>query len=141
MQQVFFLIISAMFVAFSLSWASSGGGSERFSAYLVPEEIQFPLLATESENVLFAKIKLRGSCESVDSIVQERRGSKIIFSIRMRNDSDQVCLLQPIKDVSIKLKIQTQHIPESLYFGIYFRQDEENLKYFGAVSGRKESLN
>lgn len=140
MRQVFFLLISAMFAAFSLSWASSKDSGGRAVGYLVPGEIQFPLLNAEDENILFAKIPLRDSCQSLGSIQQERRGQKIIFSIRAKVSPGQVCSMNSKKEISLKLRIEPDRLSDSLYLGVYFREDDEKLKYFGAVSARRKSI-
>lgn len=139
MRQVFFLLASAMFVAFSLSWASPSSSVESY--YAVPDHVLFPSSFSFKEKPeISASITLKDSCESIESLQQEPRGHKVIFSIRLQHKNNDLCLQQTRSNVTVSAAIENFKVDSSRRIDIYFREDDENLKYFGAIEMKEELL-
>lgn len=137
MRQVFFLLASAMFVAFSLSWAAPSSSKEGY--YAVPDQVLFPSsLSFKDKAEVFASVTLKDTCESIEGIQQETRGHKVIFSIRLQHKSNDLCLQQVRSSVSVTAAIENFKIDSSRRIDIYFREDDENLRYFGAIEMKEE---
>jgi hypothetical protein len=131
MRQVFFLLVSAMIAAFSLSWASPGLGEHDF---LVPDQVILPLVhSTLSKLEISSVVSLKDSCEKIESLTQEVRGSKVILGIKVMHLSDRVCLQQVQSDISVNFLLENVRMNSTRQVDVYFREDEENLKYFGSV--------
>jgi hypothetical protein len=131
MRQVFFLLVSAMIAAFSLSWASPGTGEHDF---LVPDQVILPLVhSTKNKLEISSLVSLKDSCEKIESLTQEVRGSKVILGIKTMHLSDRVCLQQIQSDISVNFLLENVRMNSSKQMDVYFREDEENLKYFGSV--------
>lgn len=140
MRQVFFFVAIAMFVAFSLSWASPGA-TERYNT--LPDHVLLPAQPSYLERPeISVVVGLKDTCESIESIDQEVRGHKVIFTIRMQNRSDQICLQESQTNVTVNLAIERFRVDSSQRVDIYFREDEEILKYFGSIEfkGNKEKM-
>jgi hypothetical protein len=139
-RQVFFLIIAAMFIAFSLSWASAETGE---TSYTLPETVIFPIYSHLDEKPeITALIPFEKDCESIESIYQEVRGHKVIFSIRLRQNKNQFCTEDGIIKENVNLNIDRFQTDSTNRVDVYFREDEENLKYFGSIEikGNRGSL-
>lgn len=142
MRQVFFLLVAAMFVAFSLSWASPNAMND--SHFAVPNHVSFPKkIAAHHRAEILASITLKDSCESIENVGQEIRGHKVIFSIRLNHPNDRICLQQVRTHVPVDLIIENVGANHDDRIDIYFREDEENLKFFGSIELKKDlvSLN
>jgi len=139
-RQVFFLLAAAMFVAFSLSWAAPSSNLDTY--YAIPDEVRLPqsFVALSEKPEVFAAITLRDSCESVESISQETRGHKVIFSIKLLHKNNDLCLQHIRNNIAVKAKIEKIRLDSSRRIDIYFREDEENLKYFGAIEIKSELI-
>jgi len=134
MRQVFFLLVSAMIAAFSLSWASPGVGDNDF---IVPDQVILPLTHhVQNKLEISSLISLRDSCERIDGISQEIRGSKVILAIKVMHLSDSVCLQQIQSDITVNFLLENIQLNSSKQVDVYFREDEESLKYFGSVEIR-----
>lgn len=132
MRQVFFLLVSAMIAAFSLSWASPGRGDHDF---LVPDQVILPMNHSVSNKLeISSLVSLRDSCERIEGLMQEVRGSKIILAVKAFHVSDSVCLQQVSPDISVNFILENLQMNPSKQVDVYFREDEENLKYVGSVS-------
>jgi hypothetical protein len=131
MRQIFFLLVSAMFAAFSLSWASPGSGDKD---YILPDQVILPMGSSIKKQFdVSAIVSLKDSCERIESAGQEVRGNKILFSIKVSHVSDSVCVQQIQPDISVNFPIEKPLLRDGQRIDIYFRQDEENLKYFGSI--------
>ncbi len=131
MRQVFFLLVSAMIAAFSLSWASPGLGDHDF---LVPDEVILPLTHSIKHKLeISSLVSLKDSCEKIESLSQEIRGSKIILSIKVLHVSDRVCVQHVQSDIAVNFLLDNLMSNPSKQVDVYFREDEENLKYFGSI--------
>jgi len=130
-RQILFLLASAMFVAFSLSWASP---SEDENYYTLPDHVLLPSSSTFREKPeISASFNFDDTCESIEGIDQEIRGHKVIFSVRMQYASNQLCLQQNRSNINLNLLIDRFKVDSSHRVDIYFREDDENLKYFGSI--------
>lgn len=131
MRQVFFLLVSAMIAAFSLSWASPSLGE---SDFLVPDQVILPIThAIPNKLEVSSLVSLKDTCEKIESISQELRGSKIILGIRVSHLSDRVCVQQVQPNIAVNFIIENIPMNSAKQADVYFREDEENLKYFGSV--------
>lgn len=136
MRQVLFLLASAMFIAFSLSWASP---SSVENYYTLPDHVLLPSSSSFDEKPeISASLTLDDSCESIESIDQEIRGHKVIFSIRLQYASNHLCLEQSRSNVTVNLLIDRFKVDASQRVDIYFREDDENLKYFGSIEFKQK---
>jgi hypothetical protein len=61
------------------------------------------------------------------------RGSKVILGIKVMHLSDRVCLQQVQSDISVNFLLENVRMNSTRQVDVYFREDEENLKYFGSV--------
>lgn len=139
MRQVFFLLASAMFVAFSLSWASPSNSIESY--YAVPDQVLLPNVMTQKQSPeVSATITLKDTCESIDRVDQEQRGNKVIFSIRLQHRNDDLCLRKSRSNVAVSAALREIKPDHSRRIDIYFREDDENLRYFGAIEMKEELL-
>lgn len=136
MRQVFFLVIAAMFIAFSLSWASAEGVE---TYYTLPENVLLPVYSSLKEKPeISVSVPLDRSCERIESVDQEIRGHKVIFSVRVQQSKNQYCLEEGRVTESLNLIIDRFHTDSSRRVDIYFREDEENLKYFGSIEMKEK---
>lgn len=139
MRQVFFLLAAAMFVAFSLSWASPHQLIE--SHFAVPNYVSFPKqVAAFDRAAIMASVTLKDSCESIEKVTQEARGHKVIFSIRLNQPNNRICLQEARTHVPVDLAIEEMNLNSSRKIDIYFREDEENLRYFGSIELKEELI-
>ncbi len=137
MRQVFFLLASAMFVAFSLSWASPGKPVE--TIYAVPDLVLLPILPTLNKgseiSVTFA---LKDSCESIEQVDRELRDQNLIFSARLAHRENDICTRNARQTVSIKVPIDKSLVVNPRGLNIYFREDDESLRFFGAIKSNQD---
>ena len=139
MRQVFFLLAAAMFVAFSLSWASPSQLAE--THFAIPNHVSFPKRVSSLERAeVLASITLKDSCESIENVAQEIRGHKVIFSIRLNQPNNRICLQQERSHVPVDLTIDRVNTQGTQRIDIYFREDEETLKYFGSIEVKEELI-
>lgn len=131
MRQFLFLLASAMLVAFSLSWASPHAVENYYS---LPDHVLLPSSSTFREKPeILASLTLNDSCESIEGVDQETRGHKVIFSIRLQYASNNLCLQDSRTNVDLSLLIDRFKVDSTQRIDIYFREDNENLKYFGSI--------
>lgn len=137
MRQVFFLIVAAMFIAFSLSWASAGTGDGYF---VLPENVLLPIYASVRERPeISISVPLNKSCELIEGVQQELRGHKLIFSVRAQQSKNHLCIQDESRSFeNMNLKIERFKTDSSGRIDIYFREDEESLKYFGSIEMKEK---
>jgi hypothetical protein len=134
MRQMFLLLVSAMVIAFSLSWASSGSTDNEF---IVPDEVILPIQQSAREQLeISTSIALNDFCEKIESLHQEVRGAKIILSIKISHTSGQVCLQQIRSNIAVNFVLENLQMNSSRQVDVYFREGEESLKYFGSIALR-----
>jgi hypothetical protein len=136
MRQVFFLLVAAMFIAFSLSWASA---EQAETYYMLPENVILPVeINLKEKPEVSVSVPLDASCESIESIHQEIRGHKIIFAIRIQQLKNQFCFQDSHHLENVNLVIDRFSMDSSKKVDVYFREDEESLKYFGTIEMKEK---
>jgi hypothetical protein len=137
-RQVFFLLISAMFIAFSLSWASPS----RTETYRVlPDQVLLPSQVRLTESLeLVASVTLNDSCEDIAGVEQEYDGNKVIVSIHVEGQIDHLCRRNSRSDVSVNILIPSGQVGLSQKIDVFFKEDKANLKYFGTIELKPELI-
>jgi hypothetical protein len=132
MRQVFFLLVSAMVVAFSLSWASPGSREFQF---IVPDEVILPLdHSIQQQLEISTFVSLMDSCEKIESLHHEIRESRIILTVRISRLNDRLCLQQVRSNIPVNFVLDSVSMNSSKQVDVYFRESEEGLKYFGSIA-------
>ncbi len=132
MRQVFFLLVAAMVVAFSLSWASTGPSEHEF---VVPDEVILPVDHPVREQLEISTfVSLVDSCERIESLNQEVKGTRIILSVHVSRMNDRLCLQQVRSDIPVNFILDNISMNSSKQVDVYFRESEDGLKYFGTIA-------
>ena len=132
MRQIFILLVAAMMVAFTLSWASP----RPQQTYLLPDEISVPTpVELWDHPEIHVRVGVSQNCAKIEEILQEVRDHRIIFGIRAKELSEQSC---EISHQQLNLKVS--EFTPAKHLDIYFRVDEDSLKYYGTIDLEKELL-
>jgi len=129
-KQVFFMTLSAMFIAFSLSWATPSHLGEK--TLVVPDSIMIVSSSFEThEPEMYANLALIEACENIGHIEKEFRDHKLIFSLRLTEENGALCSSQKRTKISLRIPLDELITNRTQTFEVYFRIDDEGLRYYG----------